>query len=88
MYWQTPKGERRMLTWNPLTDPAASKQVRERLAERFEYVVIILNGDDHPRYKADCGYPFDPSVINPNYEAWADTEERAVALCALKTVGL
>lgn len=74
--------------WNPLTNPADSKQVREKLAERF------------PTYTLErCAGSYYFGVLDPEMQQkiketgdtfgeYSDTEERAVALCALKTVGV
>jgi len=60
------------------TDPAASKQVREKLAERFACVQVEIWTQDGKRIHLARVFP-------ETFYAAADTEEMAVALCALKT---
>lgn len=75
------------------SDPRASKQVREKLAERFETVELM-----HWTIHAPVPFAglFRCAVWNHDTDgcsvdttmAEGDTEERAVALAALKTVGV
>lgn len=88
--------------WNPLLDPAASKEVREKLAERFdqcrlEREVSFKNRatlDDETLSRAFSFCVWNLSMQDGEeswtdvFDAEADTEERAVALCALKSVGI
>lgn len=73
--------------WNPLTDPAACKMVREKLAERFDGVAMTIMTHKKKRIYAVTVYNLDtngrPHTLP---ETRADTEERATCLCALKTV--
>lgn len=68
--------------WNPLTDPAAAKQVREKLAERFKTSALCRNVDQSMTFSAS------KHGVATSYYAEADTEERAVCLAALKAHGV
>lgn len=73
-------------THNYTTDPAASRQLREKLAERFTYVrVDICNGviTGSRAYIARAWHP-----AKESFSAEADTEHMAVAKAALLTVGV
>lgn len=69
--------------WNPTTDPAASKMLRGKLAEAWNY--------DLGRF-GSMPASFQFSLTRIGYGGIAitdaDTEELAVALCALKSVGI
>lgn len=70
--------------WDPLNDPAASKQVREKLASTCCSVVIEWNNSTGVWY---CQiWPSDQSA--QNFYAEAKDAERAVALAALKSAGV
>jgi hypothetical protein len=70
--------------WNPLTNPADCKQVREKLAERAESIVIEWNNSAQ---SWSCQmWPTEESNLSFYHEA--RDAERAVALCALKSVGV
>lgn len=64
------------------TNASASKQVRDKLAERFDYWRLT-------RHRTGT-FTFMISGQNERekFVAEASTEERAVAICALKTVGI
>jgi hypothetical protein len=68
--------------FDPLLDPEASKQVRERLLERFISWSLIKH--KHERFEFIVYLP-DTDAMGSFY-GYADTEERAVALCALSTL--
>lgn len=72
--------------FHPITDPADSKMVREKLAERFDYIRVewARAFGIHNCIAQQVGR----TPPNLTVQAEADTEERAVALCALKTVGV
>lgn len=75
------------------TDPAASKQVREKLAERFVFTGLLRRADylevDSKPFRFYVQDGLTPIQAKPlRFEAWADTEEQAVVLCALKSVGV
>lgn len=59
MEFYAPDGTRRTLAgWNPLTDANASKQVREKLAERFDTVQVRFDkvrGSEPPQWRAIVG---------------------------------
>ncbi len=65
------------------TDPAASKQLREKLAEKWDSTLGHANNH--------CFALWPKGTIDkysqPTHLATSDTEELAVALCALKAVG-
>jgi hypothetical protein len=76
--------------WNPLTNPADCKQVRKKLAKRFsdwsltfdrdwpqqpyEFMIWNISNHEHSLYDLVLGR--------------ATTEELAVAICALRSVGI
>ncbi len=89
-YWRTPK-ERRMSSWNPLKDPADSKRVREKLAERFNETSLCRELFRERWTFSFSVWNFNQATAKregPAFYGTANTEERAVALCALKTVGI
>lgn len=70
--------------FEPLTNPADSKQLREKLAERWDYHLNRI-------YTVQGGYFRFRLVsfsLTAEWQAEADTEELAVAKCALLTVGV
>lgn len=67
--------------WDPLTDPAASKQVREKLAELGVWDLQMRHGQFQFTF-------YTKSEQYDSAQCESDTEERAVALAALRTVGL
>lgn len=68
-----------------LTNPADSKQVREKLAERWDYIRVEWSR----HYGLFNVIVQTVGRANPEeFQAEADIEERAVALCALKSVGI
>lgn len=74
--------------WNPLRDPAESKQVREKLAERFAVVELMHWRDMEPSCRCAVWNHDSDGYTRDTQLASADTEERAVAKCALLTVGV
>jgi hypothetical protein len=75
-------------SWDPLTDPAASKLVREKLAERFpacrlDFCLSESGAMNQFSFAVGADFRFDGG-----YRASGTTEERAVALCALRSVGV
>ena len=73
--------------WNPLTDPRACKQLRERMREL---------GCDYELEVSSVGYVnayfrrYDSIALNELAGEWTgnDTEERAVAIAALRAMGV
>ena len=68
------------------TDPAASKQVREKLAERWTILKLTL-----------CPNAYTTKIMfevgmyghrRERFREFAETEELAVCLCALKSIGV
>ena len=70
------------------TDPAASKQVREKLAEQgFGYQ--LQRGLESYEDGTFMAFIWRLNVSHrETHRAYADTEELAVALCALKSIGI
>lgn len=68
------------------TDPAAAKLVREKLAERFMVLNLSCNRKEDP----EARYTFSVSRHGAatSYYVEATTEEIAVSLCALRSVGI
>ena len=70
--------------WKFTTDPVACKKVREKLAERFDYHL-------HHIYTIQGGYfrfRVQSLSLGNEVSAEAATEELAVAICALRSVGI
>lgn len=74
--------------FNPATNPADSKMVRDKLAERFMYVRVDTCTMDGKR--SYICRAWDVLGPDPNFgcRVEASTEELAVALCALRSVGV
>lgn len=78
--------------WNPLTQAAHSKMIREKLAKEHNEVAIRIFNDSVGEYTPKPGE--DLAGVKYHCSIWdiglgkvraeANTEERAVALCALK----
>lgn len=73
-------------SWHPSTDPAASKQLRDKMHwEGWYYCIRLCDAFSGGDGKLYCHfYKHDRDVSG---EEWADTEEMAVALAALSAVG-
>lgn len=80
-FWEGREGSHEAHEWNPLRNPADSKLLREKLAERFKTSALCRNVDQSMTFSVS------KHGAATSYYAEADTEERAVALCALKAVG-
>jgi hypothetical protein len=74
--------------WKPTTDPVAAKVVRERLALKWHWILAFgRTRPDEPPY--GFGLQVDGGDFEqPAFIAEASTEELAVAICALQTVGI
>lgn len=68
------------------SSPDASKQLREKLAERWDYVRVDINRKDANPW-ARCSV-WDAGVDLPRFAAHADTEELAICKVALLSVDI
>lgn len=75
--------------WSPTTNAQHAKQVREKLAERFVFTGLLRRADyaemDSKEFRFYVQDGLSPTNTKPDrFEAWAETEELAIAKCALK----
>lgn len=81
--WATRLDRPNLRGWDPLTDARHSKQVREKLFHRYRVIELRHDSEGHA-----CAALYPRTADSDAAVVLADTEERAVALCALKTVGV
>lgn len=67
-------------------DPKASRQLRLKLAERFDYTLNDWVGDDGRQVFWFALYEKGSRTGVPLFKAEADSEEMAVALCAMRAM--
>lgn len=80
-YWEGQPESQEAWKWAPTTDPAASKQVREKLAELgFDWSLDWDSDEPHYTFAVDRHEP------DGHHLQCHDDEFMAVALCALKAV--
>jgi hypothetical protein len=78
--WDGRDGSLEAWEWNPSESPADSKQLREKLAEKWDYTLGRANNFAMalwPKGTID-------KYAQPTHLGVADTEELAIAECALK----
>lgn len=77
--------------WNPLTNAEHSRQVREKLRERWEEVNLMswasAMGEWRYRLMLNCDKQKTYCTDDFEEDTTANTEEMAVALAALKAIG-